>query len=134
MNWGKILLGGIVAGIAMNIVDFVSHGVLLANTYTELDDVFTQTQANPVWFVLIAVCLSIALAIMFSRTRECWAAGAQGGATFGAYMGVFAFFPSFYDTLVVDGFPYYLAWCHGSIAFIGAVVAGAVLGLIIKRA
>ncbi len=133
MNWGKVLIGGVAAGIAMTIADFVLHGMIMSKTYMGLPEVFTQEQANPLYFVLIAVCLSLGAAMLFAKTRQSWAGGVAGGATFGAFLGVFAFFPSFYDPLVIDGFPYFLAWCHGGIAFIGTVVAGAVLGLIIKR-
>ena len=42
-------------------------------------------------------------------------------------------FGNFYNPLVIDGFPYYLAWCHGGITLIGSVVGGAVVGLMIKR-
>lgn len=134
MNWGKVLIGGIVAGVAMNIVDFVLHGMVMRKTYMGLPDVFDQEPANPLFFVLVAICISIAAALLFAKSRECWGAGAKGGATFGAFLGLFAFFPSFYQPLVIADFPYYLAWCHGGIAFIATVVAGTVLGLIIKRA
>ena len=40
----------------------------------------------------------------------------------------------FYNTLVLDGFPYFLSWCQGGANLIGAVVLGAALGAVIKQA
>jgi hypothetical protein len=41
------------------------------------------------------------------------------------------FFYNFFDALVYEGFPYYLAWCHGTIDAIAFATSGAVLGLMI---
>jgi hypothetical protein len=84
-------------------------------------------------FLLVAVCVSIAAAILFSKTRASWAEGVKGGVTFGGYLGLFIFFAHFYRPLVLDGYPYYLAWCQGSITLIAMVIVGTVLGLVIKK-
>ena len=133
MNWTRVLIAGVVAGIATNVADFVMHGMIMANTYMKYPQVFTQTQTNPAWFTLVALCLSLAAAILFAKTRLSWAAGWMGGATYGFFLGLVGFWTSFYHPLTIDGFPYYLAWCWGGIAMIDAVVAGCVYGAIIKR-
>lgn len=133
MNWSKALIAGVAGGIALNIVDFVMHGIIMTDVYSRYTDVFAQEQANPLFFLLVAVCLAIAAALLFSKTRACWAHGPKGGTIFGIFLGIFIFFPGFYNPLVIGGFPYYLAWCWGGINFIGMVVLGTVLGLIIKR-
>ena len=33
LNWSRIILGGIAAGLVMNVVDFVTNGVLLADAW-----------------------------------------------------------------------------------------------------
>lgn len=71
-------------------------------------------------------------AIIFGKTRQCWPAGLKGGAIFGFWIGLIAFFSFFYDPLVLEGYPYYLAWCQGGIAVISAVIGGAVVGAIVK--
>jgi hypothetical protein len=133
MNWSKALIGGVVAGIALSLTEFVMHGIIMADVYTKYADVFEQTQANPLHFVLVAVCVAIASALLFSKTRASWGEGIMGGATFGGFLGLFAFFTYFYSPLVFAGYPYYLAWCQGGITFIAMVVVGAVLGLVIKK-
>ena len=131
MNWGKVILGGVVGGLVMNIADFVMHGLILGKTYTE-HAAFAQEPANPIHFFAVALAIGVMAAILFSKTRSVWAAGAMGGATFGFFVGLVAFFQPFYNPLVIEGFPYFLAWCWGGTKVIAMVVLGAVLGLIIK--
>lgn len=133
MNWIRVLLGGVVAGLAINVADFVMHGIIMAPTYMRYPEVFSQTQANPLWFTAIGVCIGIAAALMFGRTRSSWAPGVKGGVVYGVFLGIVGFFPDFYDALVFEGFPYYLVWCWGGITMIDSVIAGAVLGAIVKR-
>ena len=132
MNWTKVLIAGVVGGIAMTISDYVLHGMVMAPTYTGLPAVFSQEQSNPGWFFVIGISMGVAAAILYAKTFGSWSGGWKGGAKFGFFLGLVAFFSPFYDTLVVDGFPYYLAWCQGGIALIGAVVLGLVIGLLYK--
>jgi phosphotransferase system glucose/maltose/N-acetylglucosamine-specific IIC component len=133
MNWTKILGGGVVAGVVVSLVNYLLHGVIMSDTYERYSSVFSQEQANPIWFFVVAIAIAIFFTILFAKTRDCWAEGAKGGITYGFWLGMVAFFGNFYDPLVIDGFPYYLAWCHGGISLIGFLVGGAIVGLIIKR-
>lgn len=133
MNWTKILLAGVVGGVLMNIADFVMHGVILANTYVKYPEVFSQTQANPMWFLAISVLTAFFSAVLFAKTRQCFADGWMGGATFGFYLGLVAFFGKFVSALVIDGFPYFLSWCWGGTGLIALTIMGVGLGLILKK-
>jgi hypothetical protein len=133
MNWTRIGLAGVAAGLATWISDFVLHGIVMAPTYKRLSQVYSQTQANPALFLLVAVTLGFVAALLFARTRVSWALGWKGGLTFGFFLGLVLFFQRFYDPLVIDGYPYYLAWCQGGIAMIDSLLAGAVIGSIVKQ-
>lgn len=133
MNWTKILIAGVVGGVLTTIADFVLHGVILASTYVKYPEVFSQTQASPFYFLAIALFISFFAAVLFAKTRKCWADGWSGGATFGFYLGLVFFFTQFYSALVIDGFPYFLSWCHGGSALIATVVMGLGLGLVLKN-
>lgn len=133
MNWAKILIAAIVVGIVTWLVDFVLHGLIMGGTYVEYKDVFSQEAANPIWFLVVSVCVALFLAILFAKTRDCWGEGVAGGAVYGFWIGLLFFFGNFYYPLVIEGFPYFLAWCWGGMGLINAVIAGAVLGLILKR-
>lgn len=132
MNWTRIGIAGVAAGLVTWVADGVQHGGLMAPTYRSLPQVYTQTQANPGWFFLVAVTLSLMAAVLFARTRGSFGAGWRGGLSFGFFLGLILFFQRFYDPLVIDGYPYYLAWCQGGIAMIDSLLAGVVLGSILK--
>lgn len=131
MNWGRVLIAGVVAGIVVNLVDFVLHGMIMSSTYTEYS-VFTQEQANPLWFFVIAILIGIFATALFAKTRDCWAEGIKGGLTYGFFLGLVFFFQPFYNPLVLEGFPYYLSWCWGGINMIDALVFGLVIGGLYK--
>ncbi|MBP1643406.1 MAG: hypothetical protein H6Q03_2075 [Acidobacteria bacterium] len=133
MNWGRVILGGVVAGIVTWLADFVMHGMIMAETYKKYSQVFTQTAANPAAFAAISIVVGIFVAILFARTRASWAAGWQGGLAFGFWFGMALFFMNFYYPLVLDGFPYYLGWCWGGIRLIDGLLGGVVLGAIVRR-
>ncbi len=78
MNWTRIALAGVAAGIVNWISDFVMHGMVMKATYQRLSQVYTQTEANPAWFLLVAVTICLMAAILFARTRGSWAAGWKG--------------------------------------------------------
>lgn len=130
MNWSKTLIAGLVSGIALTVYEFVVHAKIMASTYAQYP-VFAGD--GGLHFVLVAVCVAIAAAILFAKTRGTWGDGFMGGATYGFYLGLIIFFATFYRPLVFEGFPYYLAWCQGSINLIAMVVMGAVQGAMIKK-
>ena len=132
MNWGKAIIAGIVGGIVLNIANFVMHGLIMGGTYARYPEVFTQEEANPAWFFLVAICTGIAAAFLFGWTRKSWSEGYMGGAVFGFWLGLVFFFAPFYNPLVIEGFPYYLSWCWGAINLIGFVILGLVLGALYK--
>lgn len=132
MSWGRIIGGGIAAGIVTFLADFVQHGMILGKAYAKYP-VFTQTAANPGWFLFVSVSIGICVAILFAKSRGSWAAGWKGGAAFGFFLGLATFFSGFYNPLVLEGFPYHLAWCWGGVGMIDAILGGAVLGALIPR-
>jgi hypothetical protein len=131
MNWTRAILAGVAGGIATWIANFVMHGMILGSTYMKYE-VFTREQANPLHFLLVGICIGIPTAILFAKTRASWASGVAGGVTFGFFVGLVAFFAPFYESMVIEGFPYFLSWCWGGVNLIGFVVYGAVIGAIYK--
>lgn len=131
MNWTKLILAGIVAGVVTWIANFVMHGLILADTYTRFP-VFSQEAASPFMFLFVGVFIALAAALLYAKTYTCWGGGWKAGATFGFFLGLAAFFSNFYNPLVLEGFPYFLSWCWGGIHLIDGVIGGAVLGLIYR--
>ena len=131
MNWIKVILAGVAAGIVVWLVNFVLHQVIMGPTYME-HSAFTREEASPFLFLFVSICVAITVCILFARSYKCWPAGWKGGAIFGFFVGLAAFFTNFYLPLVIAGFPYFLAWCWGGINVINGVIGGAVLGLVYK--
>lgn len=133
MNWGRIIIAGVAAGVVVSLADFVMHGQILANTYINNPEVFSQ-EANQMWFPLITICITIMAALLYAKTVDSWAPGVSGGIAFGFFLSLVAFFFNFFHPLVIAGFPYYLAWCWGGINIIEGLIGGAVIGALYKKA
>jgi hypothetical protein len=132
MNWTRVALAAVAAGVVMVVAGFVLHGMVMAPTYTEYADVFSQEQASPAWFSLISVVLSLVVAVLYAKTRSSWPAGWRGGALLGLLVGLVVGFTSFYWPLVIAGFPYYLSWCWLGIDVIEYTIVGVVVGLVYR--
>ena len=137
MNWGRAVVAGLVAGIAQNIVNFVMHGLILdtAGTY-EGHAAFAQ-EDDPtvfVWFTAIALVIGVVAALFFASSRQSWQAGPRGGLHFGILLGAVVGFQQFYLTLVINEFPYHVAWIWLAVEIISFGVGGMVLGTMVKRA
>lgn len=135
MNWGRAVVAGLVAGIAQNIVNFILHGLILGGTY-EGEAAFAQEEdpAVFVWFTVIALVIGVVAALFFASSRQSWADGAKGGLHFGILLGAVVGFQQFYLTLVINDFPYHVAWLWLGVEMISFGVGGMVLGAVYKRA
>lgn len=127
-TWLAAILGGIVAWLA----SFLLHGLVMGATYVRYDEVFSQEQANPLWFLVAAVLVALPAAYAFRRTRDKWPSGLSGGLCFGALVGAIIGFTNFYWPLIFLGFPYYLAWCWLGIDVIVYSLMGAAFTFFIK--
>ena len=132
MNWTKVLIAAVVAGVVIWLVMFLLHGVVMGNTYTTYDTVFSQEQASPFWFLAVSIVGAIAAAVLFAKSRACWGAGLGGGIQFGVLVGLVVGFVNFYHPLTIADFPYYLAWCWLGIDVISYGILGGVFALIYK--
>ncbi len=57
MNWGKILLTGVVGGVVVWLYSFVMHGIIMSSTYAKYTTLFIQEEGNPVMFLVVAACM-----------------------------------------------------------------------------
>ncbi len=135
MNSKKAIIAGVVGGIVLWILGFILHGIIMGGAYMKYPDVFSQEEEpmNMLWFLVIAIGIATVAAFLFAKTRDCWAEGIGGGVKFGLFLGLFSFFPQFYNSLIYDGFPYYLNWCWGGITVIEMVILGVVLAAVYKQ-
>lgn len=131
MNLIKVFITGVVGGLVVWVYNSLVHGLIMSKTY-EKYEIF-RNEPNYIWFAISSVIIAIFGALLFAKTRNSWTEGLKGGITFGFFVGLILFFYQFLNTLIFEGFPYYLSWCWGGIELIGWVVFGAVAGLLIKK-
>ena len=134
MNSKKALIAGVVGGIVLWLCGFVLHGLIMGSTYMKYKDVFSQEEdpSHMVYFLVLALGIAIVAALIFAKTRGSWGDGVAGGAKYGLMLGLLYFFPQFYNSMIFEGFPYYLNWCWGGIQVIEMVILGIVLALVYK--
>jgi hypothetical protein len=132
MNWTRTMIAAVLGGVAMWLVSFVLHGLVMGNTYMKYPEVFSQEPSNPLLFLLIEVLIAFPAAVIFAKTRGSWSPGVAGGLAFGFWLGLIGGFAQHFNPLVMEGFPYYLSWCWFGINVITTLALGAVLGLTIK--
>ena len=132
MNWMKVFITGIIGGIAVCAYNYCVHTFIMGSTYGKYD-LFRQEAPNPIWFFVVSIAIGIAGALLFAKTRGSWPEGLKGGLKFGLIVGLIVFFYQFFNPLTLEGFPYHLSWCWGSIELIGWLIFGVVAGLMIKK-
>jgi len=137
MNWGRAIGAGLVAGFVQNVANFVMHGLVLGGMYLD-QPAFVQEPENMamqiVWFLVIALVLGVVASLMFASSRGSWQPGAKGGLHFGVLLGTAIGFRQLCLTLVVNDFPYHVAWIWLGVDIISFGVGGMVLGAVYKRA
>lgn len=137
MNWSRAIGAGLAAGFVQNIANFVMHGLVLGGMYLD-QPAFVQEPDNMamqvVWFLVIALVLGVVASLLFASSRQSWQAGAKGGLHFGVLLGAVVGFQQFYLTLVVNDFPYHVAWIWLGVDIISFGIGGMVLGAVYKRA
>lgn len=133
MKSSKFWIAVLVAGIVVNVYDFLVHGWMLSSTYKSMPDVFNQTD-NPTWFVIGDFVAVIVFGWFYDKVYGSFGGGLKGGATYGLYAGVLVSFPTWiFNYLIFAGFPYGLAWEITIANIIWGVIAGMVLGAMYKK-
>lgn len=78
INWGRVLLGGLLAGLVLNIVDYVLYGVVLASDFdAALQDLGRGPIASSqiTWFILLDFLYGIFLVYLYAAIRPRFGAG-----------------------------------------------------------
>ena len=79
INWGRVLLGGIVAGIIIDVVEFVLHGVVLGQEWRQameaLGRPLQETVGNMVFYVLLGFAYGVLAVWLYAAVRPRYGAG-----------------------------------------------------------
>lgn len=81
INWSRVLIGGIAAGIVMNMADAVTNGVLLASRWsaesTELNPrILTAGTTSMVGWIIVDFITALFMVWLYAAIRPRYGAGA----------------------------------------------------------
>ncbi len=79
ISWNGVILGGILAGIIIDVVEYVLHGVVLnahwRQAMQELDRPLQETVGSMVFYVLLGVAYGIVAVWLYAAIRPRYGAG-----------------------------------------------------------
>lgn len=133
INWQRVVLGGLVAGLVLNVVDYVLYGIVLAADFDAALQALGKSgmDMSMVWvFVLLDFAYGIWLVWMYAAIRPRYGAGPRTAVWAGilAWVGVGLFHAIGESTMGL--FPsrlYVIGVVVSLVLFPAAVVAGAAL-------
>jgi len=86
INWSRVVLGGLLAGVVLNVFDWAQYGVLMAKDYAAAMQALGKpgSMDNLIpWFVFLDFVSGIALLWVYAAIRPRFGAGAQTGVIAG---------------------------------------------------
>ncbi len=125
----KILLGFIAVFIAMSVMDFIIHGVILESAYKATANLWRPDMQSKMWiYSVIALIGSFFFSFIFSKGYE--GKGIVEGARYGLYIGIWMSVGMAYGTYGMIAIPYSMAIQWFLYGIIEYVIAGIILSLI----
>lgn len=132
MNLSALVKLGVVTGVVLNVLDFIVQGNLLAGMYAA-NPVFRNTQDLVPYLIAGDFVAAFVFCWAYLKLGAATGPGAGGGATFGMYAGVLIGFPTWiFVHLLVNGFPYSMAWMATIWQVVSYAIIGAVAGAMKK--
>lgn len=78
INWGRVVLGGLVAGVVLNVFDYVLYGVLLADDFKAALQALGKPAMSgslTAWFVFLDFVYGIFAVFLYAAMRPRFGAG-----------------------------------------------------------
>jgi hypothetical protein len=135
MNVKKLVPAALAVGVIFIVLDFVVHELMLKGPYySQLPSLFKQDGPPMVWAIIGDLVAGLVMVWVYDRAYSSFSGGPKGGATFGLYAGILVNFPTWlFMNLVLQGFPYSLAWIWTITGILYGVIGGAVAGALYKK-
>lgn len=89
INMGRVVAGGLLAGLVLNVFDFVIHGWLLMDQWNEAMAALGKGEMSGsaiVWYVLFDFVLGIAAVWLYAAIRPRYGAGPKTAAWAGLFV------------------------------------------------
>jgi hypothetical protein len=124
LNGGRVIGGGLAAGVVLGVVDFVTNGVLLKDRMaTEMNSVAAglsdrmMTGSAAVGFILSDFIIGILLVWLYAMIRERYGAGPRSAVMAAIFMWI-------------AGSVFYYPWTVLGLMTMGTYVVGAIVQLV----
>ena len=125
----KLLLGWLAVFVALSVLDYLIHGLILSSTYEQLKEVFRPDMMDKMWiYSLVAAITSFFFVLIYSKGYE--GKGIMEGVRYGLYVGAMLSTGMAYGSYASYAIPYSLAIQWFLFGMAEYVVAGVVVSLI----
>jgi pimeloyl-ACP methyl ester carboxylesterase len=131
INMGRVLIGGLLAGLIINIGEFILNGVLLAEEMNAAMAALNKPPVSPdmiIWFVIFGFGLGVMLVWVYAAIRPRFGAGVKTAVCASTLVwGLAYLYPNLFF-LIIDLFPrgmMVLATIWGLVEVTIAGIAGA---------
>jgi hypothetical protein len=132
MNVPKLVVAWLVVGVVMSVLDFLVHGLALGGYYRQLT--FMRQGVSPALFVLVDLVFALVFVVVYDRLYATASTSMGRGAVFGFWAGLLLSFPGNIGLyLMLNGFPYWLAWTWTLSGLITLTISGAVAGALYAK-
>ena len=127
MNVKRFIIASVVVYIVVQVLDFIIHGLILADTYKTLANVWRPDMMSLIWIFYVAgLVFAVLFVYIFIKGYE--GKGILEGVRYGAIMGLFMNVIGMFGQYVMYPIPFLLSlqwFIYGMIEFIiaGMVVA-----------
>ena len=137
INWGRVVLGGIVAGIVINIFEAISNGFILASQYGDamvaLNKSATMSAKQIAAFNVWGLGAGIAMVALYAAIRPRFGAGPKTGMLAGAAVWALAYASANAAMVFLHLFPLGLMLSATAIGLVETAVAGAAGAAVYKE-
>lgn len=128
----KVLIGFVVVYIAMNVMDFLIHGVILASAYEATKNLWRPDMQSLMWiYYVISLVGSFFFSFIFSKGYE--GKGIAEGARYGLYIGIWMSIGMAYGTYGMIAIPYAMAMQWFLYGIVEYVICGIILALVFGK-
>lgn len=136
INWGRVLLGGLLAGLVLNILDWLVHQAILGDQWVK---VMTELNKQPptcgafVGMVVMTFLVGIFIVWLYAAIRPRYGAGPKTAVCAGFAVWFIWWLLGFGGTMFLDFFPCTLVYSGIGFGLVESVLAALAGGWVYKE-
>jgi magnesium-transporting ATPase (P-type) len=136
INWGRVFLGGLIAGVIVNLSEFLVNGVMLMEEWAKamqaLGRPAGQSAGQMAAFIVFGFLVGLSAVWLYAAIRPRYGAGPKTAVCAGAAVWFLAYFLSAMTALPMDLFPARLLYIGVGVG-LAEVLIGTLLGACVYK-